>query len=61
MMFDCEGSRGEFLKILAEFGEEPAFIARGLAPQIALDEFVRSCRSQLAKMFEWPKRHLADS
>jgi len=61
MMFDCEGSRGEFLKILAEFGEEPAFIARGLAPQIALDEFVRSCRSQLAKMLEWPKRHLADS
>lgn len=59
-MFDYEGSRGEFLKILAEFGEEPAFIARGLAPQIALDEFVRVCRAQREKMLEWPKRHFAN-
>jgi hypothetical protein len=59
-MFDYEGSRGEFLKILAEFGEEPAFIARGLAPQIALDEFVRSCRTQRDEMLEWPKRHYAN-
>ncbi len=59
-MFDYEGSRGEFLKILAEFGEEPAFIARGLAPQIALDELVRSCRTQRDTMLEWPKRRYAD-
>ena len=59
-MFDYEGSREEFLKILAEFGEEPAFIARGLAPQIALDEFIRACRVQRDTMLEWPKRHYAD-
>ncbi len=59
-MFDYEGSRGEFLKILAEFGEEPAFIARGLAPQIALDELVQSCRTQRDTMLEWPKRRYAD-
>lgn len=58
-MFDYEGSRGEFLKILAEFGEEPAFIARGLAPQAALDEFIRSCRTRRDEMLEWPKRHYA--
>lgn len=60
MMFEYEGSRGEFLKLLAEFGEEPAFIARGLAPQIALDDFIRSCRTQREEMLEWPKRHYAD-
>ena len=27
-MFDYEGSRSEFLKLLAGFGEEPAFLAR---------------------------------
>lgn len=59
-MFDYDGSRGEFLKILAEFGEEPAFIARGLAPQIALDEFVRSCRTHRDEMLVWPKRHYAE-
>lgn len=59
-MFDYEGSRGEFLKILAEFGEEPAFITRGLEPQIALDKFVRSCRIQRDTMLEWPRRHYAD-
>src|SRR5687768_13668235 len=36
-MFDYEGSRSEFLKLLAQFGEEPAFIARAKAPQLALE------------------------
>ena len=30
-MFDYEGSRSEFLKLLAECGEEPAFLARARA------------------------------
>ncbi|QDV25597.1 hypothetical protein Q31a_39230 [Aureliella helgolandensis] len=58
-MFEYEGSRSEFLKILAEFGEEPAFISRGLAPQTAWEQFVSSCRTQREEFLKWPKRHYA--
>ena len=56
-MFDYEGSRGEFLKILAEMGEEPAFIARGNAPQKALDALFKSCATHRAEQLKWPQRH----
>ena len=58
-MFDNEGSRSEFLKILAECGEEPAFVARGLAPQIALDALLRACEQRRNEMLKWPKIHLS--
>ena len=59
LMFDYEGSRSEFLKLLAEFGEEPAFIGRALAPQIALDALQHACEAKRSEMLEWPKFHLS--
>jgi hypothetical protein len=58
-MYDYEGSRGEFLKLLAEFGEEPAFIARARAPQIALDALLHACETKREEMLQWPTFHLA--
>jgi hypothetical protein len=58
-MFDYEGSRSEFLKFLTEFGEEPAFIGRARAPQIALDALLQACESKRNEMLEWPKFHLS--
>ena len=58
-MFDYEGSRSEFLKFLAEFGEEPAFIGRARAPQIALDALLQACEAKRNEMLEWPKFHLS--
>jgi len=58
-MFDYEGSRSEFLKILAEFGEEPAFIARARAPQIALETLLAACEAKRDELLKWPKHHLS--
>jgi len=58
-MFEYEGSRSEFLKLLAEFGEEPAFIARARAPQLALDALLHACEARRDEMLEWPKFHLS--
>jgi hypothetical protein len=58
-MFDYEGSRSEFLKLLAECGEEPAFIARARAPQIALDALLETCQAKREGMLKWPKFHLS--
>jgi hypothetical protein len=58
-MFDYEGSRSEFLKLLAEFGEEPAFIARARAPQIALEALLHACEAKREEMLKWPKFHLS--
>jgi hypothetical protein len=58
-MLDYEGSRSEFLKLLAEMGEEPAFIARARAPQEALDALVRSCEAKREELLKWPRFHLA--
>jgi hypothetical protein len=59
-MFDYEGSRSEFLKLLAEFGEEPAFIARAKAPQLALEALLHDCNAKREEMLEWPHRHLSN-
>ena len=59
-MYDYEGSRSEFLKLLAEFGEEPAFIARAKAPLLALETLLRDCKAKREEMLEWPYRHLAN-
>ena len=58
-MFDFEGSRTEFLKLLAEFGEEPSFIARARAPQIALESLLQACEAKRDEMLKWPKHHLS--
>jgi hypothetical protein len=58
-MYDDEGSRSELLKLLAEFGEEPAFIARGRAPQIELDALLQACEAKRDEMLRWPRFHLA--
>lgn len=56
-MFDDEGSRGEFLKILAEMGEEPAFINRGNAPEVALDTLLKSSSIHYEELLKWPRLH----
>ncbi len=58
-MFDYEGSRSEFLKVLAELGEELAFIGRGNAPQIALDALLQNCAVYREEQLKWPRRHFA--
>jgi hypothetical protein len=58
-MSDYEGSRSELLKILAELGEQPAFIARGKAADEALERLLESCRARREELLEWPRRHLA--
>jgi hypothetical protein len=58
-MFDYEGSRSEFLKLLAQCGEEPAFIERARAPQVALDALLRSCNAKREELLQWPAMHLS--
>jgi hypothetical protein len=59
-MLDDDGPRSEFLRLLAEMGEEPAFIARGLAPEVALEALLRDCSLQREEMLKGPYRHLAN-
>ncbi|MGV3486760.1 MAG: hypothetical protein ACO1RT_20260 [Planctomycetaceae bacterium] len=58
-MFDIQGSRGEFLKILADVGEEPAFIQRARSVEIGWDMLLSSCESQRDELLQWPRRHFA--
>jgi hypothetical protein len=58
-MLAYEGSRSEFLKLLAEFGEEPSFIARARAPQVALETLLQACEAKRDEMLKWPKHHLS--
>ena len=57
-MFDYEGSRSEFLKLLAQCGEEPAFIARARAPQMALDALLNECKLKRDEFLKWPASYL---
>ena len=59
-MFDYEGSRSEFLKLLAELGEEPAFIARAKAAHYLLDVLVQQCCQKREEMLHWPCSHLSN-
>jgi len=58
-MFDQEGSRSEFLKLLASFGEEPAFLARARAPEIALKLLLTACHGERMELLRWPTFYLA--
>jgi hypothetical protein len=57
-MSDYEGSRSEFLKLLAEFGEEPAFISRAKAAQYAFEALLAGCTAKREELLEWPYRRL---
>jgi hypothetical protein len=55
---DSQGSRGEFLKCLAELGENPAFIQRAQRIDEAWSQLREQCRSQRDVMLRWPSMHL---
>jgi len=59
-MFDYEGSRREFLKLLAEFGEEPVFIARARAVQLSVESLLHNCQTKRKEMLEWPYRRISE-
>jgi hypothetical protein len=56
-MFNFEGSRQEFLTILAELGEEPAFVTRAKATEQGLERLLSACGQKYAELQEWPRRH----
>lgn len=58
-MIDYEGSRAEFLKILAEMGEEPAFIRREREAQAALNRLLLRCSKKREEMLKWPQFHFS--
>jgi hypothetical protein len=58
VMLEYEGSRHEFLKFLAEFGEEPAFLGRARAVELALDLLLRECAAKYEELLRWPKLRL---
>jgi hypothetical protein len=58
-MPESESSREEFLNLLAEMGEEPAFVQRARAPQAALESLHAACVVRRAELLEWPRRHFA--
>jgi hypothetical protein len=55
---DSQGSRGEFLKSLAELGEDPAFIQRAQRVDEVWSQLLQQCRSQRDVMLRWPSMHL---
>ena len=56
---DFQGSRGEFLKCLAEQGEDPAFIRRVQRVSEAWTQLLEQCRSQRGVMLRWSWMHLS--
>lgn len=59
-MFEYEGSRGEFLKLLAEFGEEPAFLRRASAVENSWSSLIKGCQLKRERLLKWPKEHLVN-
>jgi hypothetical protein len=57
---DFEGSRGEFLKLLAEQGEEPSFLRRAKAVEDAWTAVLKRCQSLRDDMLRWPRMHLGN-
>ncbi|MEO1526792.1 MAG: hypothetical protein AAFX06_15255 [Planctomycetota bacterium] len=49
--------RQEFLRILVDLGEEPAFVSRARAPQAALDGLVAAYEKRREELLRWPRRH----
>jgi hypothetical protein len=59
-MHDYEGSRSEFLKLLAQAGEEPSFIVRARSAESAFDALLQNCLAKREDLLRWPYRHLAN-
>ncbi|MEM9588726.1 MAG: hypothetical protein AAGA03_15700 [Planctomycetota bacterium] len=58
-MIDYEGSRGEFLKLLAELGEEPAFVQRARSTQAAWERLLLSCEVKYEALLQWPRKRMS--
>lgn len=52
-----EGSREEFVNLLGELGEEPAFVRRAIAPKVAMSALFKRCENQRAEWLRWPRHH----
>ena len=59
MLEDYEGSRAEFMKLLAEREEPPAFVQRAQRVEAAWDWLVRQCSLQRQELLEMPRMRLA--
>ncbi|MEM9646076.1 MAG: hypothetical protein AAF989_13895 [Planctomycetota bacterium] len=59
MNLDKEGSRGEFLRLLAEFGEEPAFVRRAKSVDDSWHQLVNRCRHEQEERLHWPRLRFA--
>src|SRR5688500_18579929 len=57
---DYEGSRGEFLKMLAEQGEEPSFLRRAREVRDAWDGLLERCQSRRDETLRGPRMHLGN-
>jgi hypothetical protein len=57
---DYEGSRGEFLKMLLEQGEEPSFLRRAREVRDAWDGLLKRCRSRRDETLRGPRMHLGN-
>lgn len=58
-MSDYEGSRTEFLTLLAEFGEEPAFVRRAMQVEFEWRALTQYIADERLDMLRWTKLHLA--
>jgi hypothetical protein len=57
---DYEGSRGEFLKMLMEQGEEPSFLRRAREVRGAWDGLLERCQSHRDDALRGPRMHLGN-
>jgi hypothetical protein len=57
---DYEGSRGEFLKMLLEQGEEPSFLRRAREVHDAWEELLKRCLSHREEKLRLPRMHLGN-
>jgi hypothetical protein len=57
---DYEGSRGEFLKMLLEQGEEPSFLRRAREVHDAWEELLKRCLSHRDEALRLPRMHLGN-
>jgi hypothetical protein len=57
---DDEGSRGEFLRLLAEQGEEPSFLRRAKAVHDAWESLLRACLAHRDEKLRGPRMHLGN-
>ncbi|QDV87094.1 hypothetical protein [Planctomycetes bacterium TBK1r] len=55
---EFEGSRAEFLQMLAEQGEEPAFITRHRRLDAAMEQLRWACRTHRQTLLRGPRLHL---